>query len=427
MPTSPPTLMLLNRLPFPLDDGWRVRTFHVVRALARRGPVTVLAFGNESPGIVERFRTEAGPGVTVRLVMPPSRYGTSQLLRGLLGPLPIYVVNELSPAFTSALRQAMHDVSPMLVVCGLMAMYEQVRVAGCDVTVVVDTHNIDSLLMQRYARSEGPFLRRWYAAVTAGKLVRYEDRVLSEADAVIVCSEIERRQFLARVPSARVWVVPNGASVEEFRRHATPPVHGRVLFFGRLDYRPNVDALAFFVSEILPVLRRRAPHVEFHVAGTGADPELSGLLSRAAATVFHGRVEDLAGLVQSAHVVVVPLRLGGGTRLKILEAMAAGRPVVSTSIGAEGLEVSDGRNIVVRDAPETFAAAVADLVEHPQKAVAIGEAGRRLIAAGYDWDSSGAKLLDMLMTLPSAGRPCKPPLSRPTTLPGTPQDDSTIL
>jgi len=224
---------------------------------------------------------------------------------------------------------------------------------------------------------------------------------------VVVCSDVERESLQAYLPEEQVWVVPNGVDRQLFWPRGVAPVAKRLLFFGRLDYFPNRDAIEFFLEAIWPSIRQTHPAAEFHVAGAGADPRLRQLLAAAPGVVFNGRVDDLGALVETAAVVVVPLRSGGGTRLKILESLATGRPVVSTTVGAEGLDLRSERELVLADGATAFAEAVRALLDDPGRAKALGERGLQKVRACYDWDAIedafGARVLGLVKPRETTG------------------------
>ena len=373
--------MLVNRLPYPLDDGWKVRTFHLLRALARRSSVVVVCSTDVSPA---EFLVALGGDACVRSVQPPRRYTFSQLALGLVSRLPLYVHIEASRAFRAAARIEI-EKGCQVVLCELTAMYEHVRSLGIDDRIVIDTHNIDSIVFERYARTQPTWLRRLYARVTAAKMRAYESDVFRRVRAVIVCSDEESAHLETRVHGAPVWVVPNGAELSS-SAVADQPDPERLFFFGRLDYHPNRDAMEYFLEQVLPRVRSIRPSVELHVAGAD-NGTVEHMLAQAAGTRYYGRVKDLAPELAASALVIVPLRLGGGTRLKILEAMAAGRPVISSTVGAEGLQVTDGLDIVLADDAESFAAAIVRLLEDPQTAARIGAEGRRTVERLYSWSA----------------------------------------
>jgi sugar transferase (PEP-CTERM/EpsH1 system associated) len=379
-------LILANRLPWPLDDGWKVRTFHVLRGIALRARVTMLVFHPDSDAATaDTARTAFGPGVRLLTVDPPRAYGPAALLRGISTRYPVHVWNQESAALRQQVRSIVEQDPIDFVVAESTFMARYLDLVPAGVPRLIDTHNIDSVTFSRYVMALRPGLRRAYAAVTVRKLAAFESATYRASDGVWVCSEIEREMVSAMAPGSRVWTVPNGVDTTFFDpAHRPRSVPDRILFFGRLDYYPNIDGLGWFAREILPRIQARRPDVELQVVGAGAGRDLDAIAALPGVRLI-GRVADIRDSLGEASVVVAPLRVGGGTRLKILEALSMGRSVVSTSIGAEGLDVENGVNITLADDPETTANAVVSQLADPVAAARLGDCGRSLVRERYDW------------------------------------------
>lgn len=383
----PPVLVLANRLPYPVDDGWKTRTYHIIQGLARQAPVTLLTFHDGTAADVDAFRRAAGAGIDVVTVPAPRPHRPDRLLLGLATPTPVYVWNLRSRRFANVLREVVARIRPGVAVAELTYMYPYLAALPPTVRRVIDTHNVDSVLLGRYASGHRGMLVRRYAALTARKLRHFESRAYTGVEQVWVCSEEDAGLAAGIAPQACIRTIPNGVDTDHIRPAAEDEVRpGRLLFFGRMDYEPNRDAVRYFVGSILPALRAVAGAVELRVVGPGIGPELRQLAAQAPEIRLVGRVDDLRPELAAATAVVVPLRMGGGTRLKILEAMAAGKAVVSTTIGAEGLGVSDGGEIRLADSPGDFARAVATVLADPDQRRRLGAAARRLVEHRYDWD-----------------------------------------
>ena len=234
--------------------------------------------------------------------------------------------------------------------------------------------------------------RRVYAGANWRKLRREELRTYSEADGVYLCSAADERRLLNELPGVRTAVVPNAADVEYFQPRATdPPPDGRtVVYFGLLSTVPNIDAMVHFVRDIWPRIAKARPDARFKIIGGRPPPSLQALAGpRVELTGF---VSDLRPHVAAAAAIVVPLRLGGGTRLKIVEAMAMGKAIVSTTLGAEGIEAVAGRDILLEDEPGAFAEAVNRLLVEPDLAARIGRSARQLAMERYGWSEAARTL-----------------------------------
>jgi len=259
--------------------------------------------------------------------------------------------------------------------------------------LVVDSHNIDYDLARQYARDGTSLARRLYAEANWRKLRREELTTYREADGVYLCSAADERRLLSEVPDARTTVIPNAADVEYYQPRSTDPLpDGRtVVFFGLLSYVPNIDGVLHFTSEIWPRIAEAHPGARCKIIGGRPPPSVQALAGPQ--IEITGFVPDLRPHLAAAAAVVVPLRLGGGTRLKIVEAMAMGKAIVSTKLGAEGIEAVPGRDIVVEDEPAAFADAVNHLLADPHLAARMGQSARRLAVEQYSW-SGAAQALD---------------------------------
>jgi sugar transferase (PEP-CTERM/EpsH1 system associated) len=380
-------LILANRLPYPLDDGWKVRTFHVMRGVAGGMRATAIVFhpAGDQPTI-EAAREALGSDIRLITIEPPPAYTLRNLVRGIVTRIPVHVWNQESVAMQRAIAEVLARDPVDVVVAESTFMARYLDRIPSEMARIVDTHNIDSLTFGRYVQSlrEGP--RRWYASATVRRLAGLEAETFRKSDGVWVCSDVDHELARSHAPADRVWTVPNGVDTAWFSPSAVPPAKtDPLLFFGRLDYFPNIDGQRYFTREILPHILARHPELRVSLVGAAATREISELVAQTPALRLAGRVPDVRAWLAGAAVVVVPLRVGGGTRLKILEALSMARPVVSTSVGAEGLAVRDREHLRIADSPEAFADAVLELIENPEQARQIGENGRALVQQRYDW------------------------------------------
>jgi glycosyltransferase involved in cell wall biosynthesis len=258
--------------------------------------------------------------------------------------------------------------------------------------VAVDSHEIAFDLARQFARTGGSPDRRFYAGVNWRKLRREELVTYRDADGVYLCSSADERRLLDQIPGARTMVIPNAADVEFYHPRLTDPLpDGRtVVYFGLLSTVPNVDAVVHFVQEIWPHIAEAHPNSRCKIIGGRPPPSLLALAGpRVELTGF---VSDLRPHLAAAAAVVVPLRFGGGTRLKIIEGMAMGKAIVSTTLGAEGIEAVPGRDLLVEDHPRAFADAVSRLLAEPSLAVSIGQSARQLAVERYSWSGAASAL-----------------------------------
>jgi glycosyltransferase involved in cell wall biosynthesis len=258
--------------------------------------------------------------------------------------------------------------------------------------VVVDSHEIAYDLARQFAGAGASLPRRLYATLNWQKLRREELKTYGEADGTYLCSVADEQRLLNEVPGIRTAVIPNAADVEYFQPRSTDlkPDGRTVVYFGLLSTVPNIDAVIYFVQNIWPLIAKAHPESRFKIIGGNPPPSLQALAGpRIELTGF---VPDLRPHLAEAAVVVVPLRLGGGTRLKIVEAMAMRKAIVSTALGAEGIDATSGHDIVIEDQPTAFADAVNSLLADPDLAGRIGDSARHLAVERYSWAGASKTL-----------------------------------
>jgi glycosyltransferase involved in cell wall biosynthesis len=265
--------------------------------------------------------------------------------------------------------------------------------------VVVDWHNIESELMSRYAGAEHNPIKRQAARRTAKLIERSEDRLLDACSMHTVTSERERRMLLARRPGANIQVVPNGVDAIYYSSNEIAKATGRagqnhskktIVFVGSMDYHANIDAVTWFSRTVWPRIAENYPDIHFTIVGR--DPGIA--VRSLASDRIHvtGTVDDVRPFYSSAVAAVVPIRSGSGTRLKILEAMAAGVPVVSTRLGAEGIDVEQDDHILLADTVPDMTAAIIRIISSPETRSRLIAAARNLVVDRYDWSVIGDKL-----------------------------------
>lgn len=395
-------LYLAARECWPLTTGARLRDYHLARQLASRCSLTLVTL--HDPKSTESEEPPEDTGFAEHLILPRGRsYTPQKLLRGLAGPTPVTVLNYYSSEASAALARILErgDYESVQIEGVHLIGYLQVLLAAPSrPAILADWHNVESDLMWRYATVAPGLARRLAARRTAGLTERAEDRLLAACQVHTVTSERDRRKLVARNPSVQVHVVPNGVDTAHYsgsemigvRETATGVgiPERSILFVGSMDYHANIDAAAWFVRQIWEQIHDRHPGLSFLIVGRNPSPEVRALSSESVTVT--GTVEDIRPFYCRALAAVVPLRVAGGTRLKILEAMAAGVPVVSTRTGAEGLEVEDGENILLADTPGEVASAIEALVLSPEARNRLSRAGRALVAERYDWSALGERL-----------------------------------
>ncbi len=395
-------IFVANRLPWPLVDGWTRRTFHVIRQLAGEWPMKLLVLHAGSMDDLALAKAALGSGVTIEAIRPRPYRRARGVVGSLMSGRPFHVVADWDPQLAQLVKKALTNSDVQLIACAGVNMARYLDLAqDRSVVRVVDTHNIDSLVVDRFASFLDDPLRRAYARVAAPALRKWECTVFRRSTLVLVCSKNEVSTVKNMCPDAHVVSIPNGADIDDAGPTAERARGGarRLLFFGRLDYFPNLDAIQYFCDHMLEPLRNVVPNFQLRIVGAGGNASLQALVDRHAELELVGFVADIGAELRAADAVIVPLRSGGGTRLKILEALAAGCAIVSTSAGAEGLEVIDGSHLLLRDDPASFVDAVRDVLASDELARRLGEQGRALAREQYSWNGIGSSLRARVRTL----------------------------
>ncbi len=403
-------LWLNAGLLLPLDKGGKLRTWHLMRHLARQHQVTYLSFADAAD--VARY----GDGmreVSTRLVTIPHATvakGTwpfyAEALRSLAGSLPYAVGRYRSAAYRAAVERELAKGTYNLVVCDFLVPavnipWERLSGAGQPAhdrprpAMVLFTHNVEADIWRRHAETQPDPLRRFLFRTQWDRMRRFEGATLGRFDLVLAVSDTDRetlaRQYAGQL-GAPVHVVATGVDTGYFQPvpdAAVSPHH--LVFTGSMDWIPNEDAMVYFCAEILPRIRARVPDATLSIIGRAPTPTVRRLGEIAGVEVT-GAVDDVRPHVGRGAVYVVPLRIGGGTRLKIFEAMAMAKATVSTTIGAEGLPVTDEADIVLADDPQTFADRVVALLGDHATRRRLETSARRLVVERYDWSAVAGHL-----------------------------------
>ena len=388
-------LWIKTELLHPVDKGGRIRTYQMLRALKRRHRVTYVTLddGTAAPDAAERAREYCD--ALVRVPFAPPAKGSpaffADLARNALSPLPYAVARYRSAALRSRIVELCRRGDVDVVVCDFLAPSLNVP-DDLDVPTVLFQHNVEAMIWERHAQVATHPVKRLYMREQWRRMLRHERAECRRFDHVVAVSPQDAAVFRGEFGLASVSDVPTGVDTEFFRPSGAEPREPRGLVFtGSMDWMPNEDAIRFFVDQILPPLRARVPDVTLTVVGRNPPAAIRALAETDPTIRVTGSVPDVRPYIERAAVFVVPIRVGGGTRLKIFEAMAMERPVVSTTIGAEGLPVRDGVDALLADEPQAFADAVAALLLDPARAAAIGDAAAAAVRAEYGWDGVAAR------------------------------------
>jgi glycosyltransferase involved in cell wall biosynthesis len=407
-------LFLTPQLPYPPQKGTAMRNWGLISDLTKRYEVTVLSFSPPPPTGGDRGGGDDPLATTCRVetVEPPIRSPSTRLRDMLTTSKPDMALRLASDAYAQRLADWLaREPFDVVHVEGIeMAPYLDVidavfpplssppneggqrRGKSPRPLIVFDDHNCEYLLQKRAFLTDLRIPSRWlgaaYSFVQWQRLLGYEAQACRRADRVLAVSEADAATLRKLAPDVQVAVVPNGIDTQAYRPQISSLKsqipENMVVFTGTMDFRPNVDAVLWFAQEVLPRIRTQVEDVRFLAVGQRPHRRL-GVLQNDPAVTLTGFVEDTRPYIADAAVYVVPLRMGGGTRFKVLEALAMGKPVVSTTLGAEGFPVTHGQELLLADKPEDFAQSVILLLNAPEKRESLGQAGRVFVETQYDW------------------------------------------
>lgn len=403
-------LVLAESCPHPPNSGYFIRSWNLLRRLAERHEIVMLCHGEPEPASHAAVEAAAIRLETVAGLPADRGLGfCGRLLRNVFSPYPYSVGKHFTSRYGRRIRQLIAAERFDLVHCEWLPYARYLRYAP-ELPSFVSLHNIEAEILRRRADRCGSALAACFFKLQAGKMERFERSVLSSETRVAAVSARDCEQ-------AGTWgarnsvVVENGVDLDFFRPSTVAPSRSELLLIGSLDWFPNQDAAEWMIRGILPRIRSRCADATLTVVGRRPSRALMKLASPHAGVKLIGEVEDVRPYLARAALVLVPLRVGGGTRIKILEAFGMGKAVVSTTIGAEGLPVMDGNCIKLADETENFAAAVIQLLGSEEERRRLGMAGRRLAEERYSWDRQ-ADILDAAWQ-EAAGRRCAGAVQEP--------------
>jgi sugar transferase (PEP-CTERM/EpsH1 system associated) len=384
-------LILTPQRPYPPHQGTTLRNFNLIKELAKRHTICLLTF-------LEPDQNPADPGPLAQFcqwidtVPVPQRTFWLRLNQMLMTRRPDMSWRLWSEAFNEQLARRLKEKPFDIVeIEGIeMAPYlATIEAAWPRPLIVYDAHNAEWILQKRSFGADVKNLFRWPAAayswVQWRRLYRYEADLMERVDHTIAMSAPDKAALRQINPDAPITVVPNGVDFSRYEQFNQKPVRHDLIFTGKMDFRPNIDAALWFGQQVLPLIQKERPGTTFAIVGQRPHPRLDVLRARPG-VIITGSVDDIRPYIAGATVYVAPLRVGGGTRLKLLEAMAMGKAIVSTSLGAEGFPVADGQELILADEPLAFARAVLQLLNDRERRAKLGRSGQTLAQVNYSWD-----------------------------------------
>jgi polysaccharide biosynthesis protein PslH len=382
----------------PPDTGGKIRSYNILRELAVGNSITFFSFHSAHPD--DLHSTLSGifdEVISVPLALPTPKgfaeiwnYGAQ-----MFSSEPYNITKYCRSGVQQRLHQLLQRREFDVFVCDFLIA---AGVVPWDLPVpkVLFTHNVESQIWRKHFEvAANPFWkilswREWR------KMEAAEQKYLALADLVLTVSDSDRDTFAHSVNTEKIKVIPTGVDIDYFCPTPAKQIPFSMVFTGSMDWLPNEDAIFYFAESILPLIRKQIPQAQLEVVGRNPSRKLQALAHAGNGISVTGRVDDIRPFVAKAECCIVPLRIGGGTRLKIFEAMGMAKAIVSTPLGAEGLPVRSGRNILLADAPEDFAGAVVSLLRDPDRRSQLGAAARKLVEDNYSWKKVTEKFIEAL-------------------------------
>lgn len=377
-------LHLMPYIPVPPIFGGALRIYHLLKNLARRHEVTVVAYGspNDHRRMIEYFDTQLR---AIHLVPLPwvARYRRLGQFYAL-GTSHSFFYSQLvgqGDAMQRKIDQLLteNDFDVVQAEFAPMGSFQ----LKTDAVKILDAHNVEYDNFRRMWVNTRSLIRKLHYYREYKKFAREEIEICRKHDAILVTSARDKAILDADVPDVPKFVVPNGVETSYFKPSTISPEPSALIFTGMMAYVPNYDGMVYFLDHIFPLIQREVPEAKIYIVGNRPPRELRKRASKQ--VVITGYVEDVRPFVWRASVYVVPLRMGSGTRLKVLEAMAMKKPIVTTSIGCEGIDVRHGESVLIADTPHAFAHAVVELLRRPELQSTLIQNGYDLVRSSYEW------------------------------------------
>ena len=381
-------LWLKTELLHPVDKGGKIRTYNMLKELKREHRITYLTLDDgESAHAVASADEYCHELIRIphwgRTKFTPGFY--SDLLFNVPSALPYAIAKYKLSDMRNRINERLGKGDVDVLICDFLTPAVNLDFRF-DCPTVLFQHNVEAMIWKRHYQIQRNAGKKLYLYTQWLKMRAFEERLCRKFDVVIAVSAADRDQMRADYSLDAVFDVPTGVDTEFFKpRGVTECDPMNLVFTGSMDWLPNDDAIRYFIDDILPIVRRKFPKVSLTIVGRNPSPYLTELPKKDPSISVTGRVDDVRPYMEKAAAYVVPLRIGGGTRLKIYEAMAMEKPIVSTTVGAEGLPLQDGAELLLADTAQSFAEAIVKLLKEPELAERIGSRAARTVRERFGW------------------------------------------
>lgn len=392
-------LFLSQRFLLPMDTGGKIRTGNILQQLSKDHDITLISNveqPKDTPYLpeMERFCQTFIPVPWKETPKYSARFFFLLALR-MFSPYPVNVLNDYSRRLRQTVEETSQKETFDAAVCDFVQsalMFKNID----HLRTVLFQHNVESQIMTRHVEQSANPAMKLFWRLQRKKMLWFEKKACQKFDAVIAVSEQDKKTFEVLYGLDNVRTIPTGVDVDFFASDVETPIKANSLTFcGSMDWLPNEDAMIFFIKEVLPLIKEKKPDVSLTIIGRNPSSNLKNLMKTRQEVVLTGWVEDTRPHIAESQVVIVPIRIGGGTRMKIYEAMSMGKAVVSTTVGAEGLPVTNCENIIIEDDPVLFADAVLHLLEDSEKRRGIEKKASEFVRKHFTWDLVAREFIDI--------------------------------
>lgn len=399
-------LFIARDLPYPATNGYKKRNFFLLKELAKRNIEVVLYCRDSLANQKESMQALKSLCKEVIVVegSEKDKGRMSLTFISLFSGLPFSVKIRTFTNMRKEVEKYLRNNSVDILICDSVYWSLNIPLNNRFFKILYE-HNIESMIYKRYLAFEKNIFKKFFAFIEYLKLENFQRRIWKKFDACVVCSSFDKKIMEEKNKSknSKVYVINNGVDSSYFAADSYPLYRDSLVYTGQIGWHPNEDALIYFLKNIYPLIKRDRPQATFWIVGGEPSGRLKLLTKNDKSVIITGFVEDVRPYIGEACVFVVPLRIGSGTRLKILEALSMQKAVVSTSVGCEGLDVENNKHLLIRDNPEEFAEAVVQLLRDGGRRINLGENGRRLVEEKYDWNVVFGRLDEVLNKVKISG------------------------
>jgi len=378
----------------PPDRGGQIRTLEMLKRLHRRHEIHYVGLDRGDSSRSSEYCSRAWPIEHRTPEKNTAAFGV-QLVKGLVSPLPVAVSRYRSAQMKRKLEELLRQERFDAIVCDFLFPAPNIPdLESC----ILFQHNVEAVIWKRHAANAPSFVHRWYFQLQARRMEAFEGDVCRTVKSVVAVSEVDAELMRRRYGARQVNAIPTGVDMEYFTPDRPASPSSDLVFLGSMDWMPNIDGAVWFVHDVLPLIRKRKPDCSVVFAGRRPARAIFDLASADSRIQVTGTVPDVRPFLWGATASIVPLRVGGGTRLKIFESMAAGVPVVSTTIGAEGLAVQPGVEILLADDPAPFAECCLRVLEDSVARTRMAQAARGRVSSCFSWEAAALAFERLLVS-----------------------------